>query len=257
MKILAFLLVVALLAALFLSVYAEDEELEKAKKKAKSKAKPKANKKATGLRCTKKGYQPGKCIDNTKKCCPKGTKFVDGDLCPGQSGNPRVVCCAKKLKKGQKPPKPKPKKKKSKPKNKKGWGREDCALVANAWVKHKVMYSQSKYVKQFVTKGSKKYRQDCSGFVAACWNAPLGKWGGFNTDSATYNKVGAAKNLKQCDAVLWNPPGIKGHMALFWGWAKDGRPIMIEEYSTGKPATRRPWNYNELARYKLIRRKGW
>jgi len=229
---------------------------KKAPKKGKG-AKPKKNgkkappKKRKANVCPPPGYKSGKCIDNTKKCCPKGTVFVDGDFCPGKSDNARIVCCAKKTKGKPDKPKPKPKKKK----NPKGWSRDDCAKVANSWLKKKVMYSQTPLVKQYISHGKGKYRPDCSGFVSATWNVPPP---GSVTWTIKYKTVSSSKNMKRCDAVLCQSCiGSINHLALFWGWAKDGRPLMIEEFNFGHPIVKRAWDYSYFNKFKKIRRPGW
>jgi len=308
MKILTFLFVAVLLSSLFISIFAEDLALEKAKPAAKKK---------TGkgvLKCNAPGYT-GTCIDSTQKCCPKGTKFVDGDYCPGHSDNAHYVCCGKKVKKHKrslsdeqapkkkakkaakkapkkkkatkktakkktskkggkksakkKAPKKKSGKKPSKNGSSKGWTRADCERVATSWVKHKVPYSQSlspsAWVRQFVTSGSKKYRKDCSGFVTAAWNGPANNGiGGWNTNTIKFKRIHNVKDLQRCDALLCRQCccGIYGHVVLFWGWAKDGSPVIIEEYTTGKPASKRSgfrvWDIKtKFNKFMKIRRIGW
>jgi len=66
-------------------------------------------------------------------------------------------------------------------------------------------------------------------------------------------------------------------LALFWGWAEDGRPIVIEvqsptdvvagpslshciilqEYDYGHPVEKRTWNYNWFNYFTLLRNKKW
>jgi len=141
------------------------------------------------------------------------------------------------------------------PKPSKGWGRDDCEVVAKAWLKKKVMYSWTPRVKQYVSHGKGPYRPDCSGFVSATWDiAPPGSV----TWTIKYKTVGQAKDMQRCDALLCEGciPGMH-HLALFWGWAKDGRPIMIEEFDFGHPIVKRPWNYNYWNKFKRIRRIGW
>jgi len=288
MKTLTLILVAVLLSALIIEIFAEDlakkpkKSPKKSPKKAGHKKAPKkpahkkSPKKGGVLKCSAPGYT-GTCIDSTQKCCPKGTKFVDGDFCPGHSNNPHVVCCGKKSKTAPKKKAPH----KKKPAKKGGWTRADCERVATAWVKHKVPYSQSlnpkDWARQFVTSGSKRYRKDCSGFLTAAWNGPANNHiGGWNTcggsgapcASASFRiqgkKIHNVKDLQRCDALVCRNCccGIAGHAVLFWGWAKDGSPIIIEEYTYGKPASKRSgfchWDIKtKFNHFEKIRRIGW
>jgi len=130
------------------------------------------------------------------------------------------------------------------------WSRSDCERVAEAWKAGDVPYAQStRYnAKQFVSTGKGPYRSDCSGFVSAAWDLPAP---GATTRSITYNTV-SKDELTRCDALL-----TPGHVALFWGWsdAAKTKPIVVEEYTTGKTCEQRTWTSTRSA--KFIRKKDW
>jgi len=208
--------------------------------------------------CHVDGYHVGHCIDNNKVCCDEhhGEVFVDGDHCPGYSQSAHVVCCAKK---GPKVVPKKVPKKKAPKKSPKGWSRADCVRVAEAWLAHKgdVYFGYTPKVKQFITYGKGNYRTDCSGFVSAAWDKPPPGW---VTWTFQYQSI-SRRDLKQCDALLCNgcntPYGVIGHVALFWGRARDGRAIMVEEHTHGTSIVMRPWYNSWFDMFKPIRRHGW
>jgi len=245
--------------------------------------------------CHPQGHAAGTCIDSSKQCCPGGSKFVDGDWCAGHSNSPSVVCCSKENKpnkktpppKGKKTPPPKgkkvppPKGKKTPPptKGKKtpppkktpptkapksktpppktgGWTREDCAKVATSWLHTKppIMFAERPTTHQYGKSGKGLYRSDCSGFTSACWNVPPPGW---TTYVFKFHSV-ARKSLQRCDALLCRGcyHGIH-HVALFWGWAKDGRPVIVEEYNYGHPVSMRAWDNSYFDHFMPIRRIGW
>jgi len=249
------------------------KKTKKSKSKSKSKSKPKSKSKSKVTKgklpaCHPPGHAAGKCIDNSKgTCCPAGTKYVEGDYCPGHSNKATVVCCAKDgsgkktpAKKGKKPAK-KPAKKGKKPAKKsskktKGWSREDAVTVAKTWLKYKkrTPFAEVPKVKQYITHGKGNYRTDCSGFVSACWNAPPP---GFTTYSVKYKKIKRA-NMIRGDAMLCSLcyRGIH-HIALFWGWAKDGRVVVVEEYNYGHTVSMRAWDNSWGQHFSSVRRIGW
>jgi len=216
--------------------------------------------------CVAPGHHPGVCVDNSHHCCPKGTHFVTGDLCKGYSGSPSVVCCAKpqvvipkpKKAKHKKPVHKKPKSNSAFDRSTDGWHRSDCVRVAKTWLAHRIIYSQTPSVKQFITYGPGPYRPDCSGFVSAAWNEPVHPYGGWTTWMFKYKRVNHASEMKQCDAVLCNDclPG-EHHAALFWGWGKNGQPLMVEEYNWHIPITKRTWNYAYFNKFIFMRRIQW
>jgi len=131
------------------------------------------------------------------------------------------------------------------------WTRDDCQRVALAWKGGNIPYSQStRYnTKQFVSSGKGPYRSDCSGFVSASWDlAPPGD----TTRTIPHQNIGK-DSLVRCDALL-DPAH---HVALFWGWADAAktRPIVIEEYTTGRVTEERTWT--SLRGFQPIRRNGW
>jgi len=131
------------------------------------------------------------------------------------------------------------------------WTRDDCVRVAQAWEAGNVPYSQStRYnTKQYVSSGKGPYRSDCSGFVSAAWDlAPPGD----TTRTIPHQSISQSA-LIRCDALL-DPAH---HVALFWGWAdaSQTRPIVVEEYTTGKFTEQRTWS--SLRGFQPIRRNGW
>ena len=69
--------------------------------------------------------------------------------------------------------------------------------------------------------GARSYRSDCSGFVSASWNVPPP---GAVTQSFPAYAI-AESDLQRGDALLM----ASDHVALFWGWAAPGQPIVVEE----------------------------
>jgi hypothetical protein len=213
--------------------------------------------------CAKKGKGAGipKKKDAKKKAAKKGkTPAKKNSKKPAKKGkSPAGKKAAKKPAKkgGKKAPAGKKGAKKPAKKSGKGWQRPDCEKVAAAWLKHKPMFSFTPRAKQYIKSGKGKYRTDCSGFVSAAWNVAPPGW---VTWTFKYKKV-ARKNLQRCDALLCVGCKYKGqtinHAALFWGWHKDGSPVVVEEYTHGKHIERRKWHNSWATVFKPIRRKEW
>jgi hypothetical protein len=134
------------------------------------------------------------------------------------------------------------------------WSRADAQEVAHAWLQHKPMFAMYPKVKQYISRGKGLYRPDCSGFVSACWNIPPP---GSVTYTIKFKKI-SRRALKRGDALLCNGcyNGIH-HLALFWGYAKDGRAVVVEEYNYGHPVTMRAWSNSWFLAFMPIRRPGW
>jgi hypothetical protein len=128
------------------------------------------------------------------------------------------------------------------------WTRADCKKVADVWLQHKVIYSQTPKVRQYISHGQGLYRPDCSGFVSAAWdyNPP-----GMTTSTFKVDKI-HAKHLTRCDALLKR----SGHIALFWGWNK-GLPVVVEEHDWHLPIVRRSWSSSYYHEFQPVRRPHW
>jgi hypothetical protein len=213
------------------------------------------------------------CVDDHKpagKAAPKKTvtkPAKKGAKKPAKKAAKKPAKPAKKpakpakkpAKPAKKPAKPgkKPGNKPAPPKSEKGWQRSDCEAVAAAWLKAKPMFSLHARAKQFITHGKGLYRTDCSGFVSAAWNVAPPGW----VTRGWHGKRIAYKNLQRCDMLLCNQCRYQGrligHAALFWGWHKDGRPIMVEEYKTGRHIEQRPWYASWAQIFTPYRRNEW
>lgn len=93
---------------------------------------------------------------------------------------------------------------------------------AHTWVRHRVMYSQTRY--------HRGYRRDCSGFVSMAWKA------GTSFTSRTIQRYARRipiSKLRRGDAVH-----TPGHVALFVKWKNKRRRtfVVMEESSYGTPA---------------------
>jgi hypothetical protein len=177
---------------------------------------------------------------------------------PKPGAKPKTPVKSTKKPDAKKPGAKKPAAKKpaaKKPAGKKGpWSREDAFGVVSAWLKHKPMFAMYPKVKQYIKSGKGLYRPDCSGFVSACWNIPPP---GSVTSTIKFKRIGR-KALKRGDALLCNGcyNGIH-HIGLFWGYAKDGRAVIVEEYNYGHPVSMRAWSNSWFMAFMPIRRPGW
>lgn len=118
--------------------------------------------------------------------------------------------------------------------------RKQVVKRANAWVKKRVPYSQSRH--------HRGYRQDCSGFVSMAWK--LKKSYTTRTISSKAKRI-SRKALQPGDAVL-----IPGHISIFAGWKnrKKGTYYALEETRPGSHAKRQVRKIPRGA--KFLRRKG-
>ena len=115
--------------------------------------------------------------------------------------------------------------------------RDEIITRGQSWIDEKVPYSQSATHKNKY--GS--YRTDCSGFVSMAW--------GLSSSMTTFTlgsvtKSISANDLQPGDALLLNTSSTNGHVALFVGWdgKVGGKPIVMEEYSSGHNAEKRTWS---------------
>jgi len=211
--------------------------------------------------CTANGAS-GQCQDKSKQPCTGGQYYAG--KCPGASN---IQCCvASGAAPGPKPPGGAPPGNPAAPAA--GWNRDNCAQVAQKWLAAKVKYD-------WRANGPDGYRADCSGFVSACWGF---KAPGYTTASIPGQQI-SASGLQKCDALLRR--GSPGHIALFWGWASSGKPLVIEEcghtasccssgytcpgscqqggkcneYCPGCPIQQRSWS--GVGSYQPFRRNGW
>jgi hypothetical protein len=99
--------------------------------------------------------------------------------------------------------------------------REEVLDRAQYWVDRNVVYSQSR---TFPDEQGKRYRTDCSGYVALAWHmSTAGTYldGGLNTDGfrnySGKTVLGSVHDLKPGDALLRN-----GHIELFVRWKDSG-----------------------------------
>lgn len=102
------------------------------------------------------------------------------------------------------------------------------------------------------TIGPEGYRNDCSGFVSACWGIPPsenGGWGGQSTVSLVgrgYMREIPKGDLKPGDAVGIcgaNTGGADGHIVLFEAWTSGGRYILREMAGGQRGPIRREVQY--------------
>jgi len=124
--------------------------------------------------------------------------------------------------------------------------RSDILNRAKSWLDERVPYSQSSsHRNQFGT-----YRTDCSGFVSMAWalSSSYTTWTLWNVT----NKIGAGE-LQPGDALLKDAGGTD-HVALFVRWAGPNRPVVWEEYTSGRPAEERVWE--SLRGFTPVRYKG-
>jgi len=227
---------------------------------AKGKKTPAKGKKtpAKGKKTPAKGKKtPAKKTPAKPGAKPKsGTKPKDGAKPKDGSKSKAGAKPGAKPKAGAKPgAKPKAGAKPGKKSTLKGpWSREHAFEVVSAWLKAKPMFAMYPKVKQYISHGKGKYRPDCSGFVSACWNIPPP---GSVTSTIKFKKI-PRKQLKRGDALLCNGcyNGIH-HVALFWGYAKDGRAVVVEEYNYGHPVSMRAWSNSWFLAFMPIRRPGW
>lgn len=105
---------------------------------------------------------------------------------------------------------------------------------AQYWITDHVMYSQSAYT--WDVDHSRRYRQDCSGFVTMAWHANGDFWTG-NMLSISHRI--SLSSLQPGDAML----KTQEHTALFEGWANSSHSAMNvwEESDYGKPALKTTW----------------
>ena len=111
--------------------------------------------------------------------------------------------------------------------------RNDIMTRARSWIDERVPYSQSRNHKNRF--GS--YRTDCSGYVSMAWalSSSYTTWTLWNVT----NKINAS-DLQPGDALLKDSGGTD-HVALFVRWAGPNRPVVWEEYTSGRPAEERTW----------------
>jgi hypothetical protein len=122
---------------------------------------------------------------------------------------------------------------------------------AQNWIDRKIPYSQSHYATE--PGASKKYRQDCSGYVSMAWHAKTS----YTTLSITEVSHGIAyKSLKNGDAVWYRHDG-HGHIVLFMGWTSSAHTKfnVWEEKGTGYVALKTTYTvkYAKSAGFSAIR----
>jgi hypothetical protein len=124
--------------------------------------------------------------------------------------------------------------------------RNEIMTRARSWIDERVPYSQSRnHTNRFGT-----YRTDCSGYVSMAWalSSSHTTWTLWNVT----NKIGAG-DLQPGDALLKDSGGTD-HVALFVRWAGPNRPVVWEEYTSGRPAEERVWE--SLRGFTPVRYKG-
>jgi hypothetical protein len=124
--------------------------------------------------------------------------------------------------------------------------RNDVMTRAKSWLDERVYYSQARsHTNRFGT-----YRTDCSGYVSMAWglSSSLTTWTLWNVS----NKIGPGE-LQPGDALLKDSGGTD-HVALFVRWAGPNRPVVWEEYTSGRPAEERVWE--SLRGFTPVRYKG-
>jgi len=109
--------------------------------------------------------------------------------------------------------------------------RDDMIAVANKWVNNKVPYNQGATYEG--------YREDCSGYVSACWD--LAKPG-----HTTQTLVGVSKQITKAqltkgDVLLY----AAEHVVLFDGWTDSGKThyTAYEETKPGEGTVKRTTPY--------------
>ncbi|MFF1817936.1 hypothetical protein ACFVWG_11620 [Kribbella sp. NPDC058245] len=120
--------------------------------------------------------------------------------------------------------------------------RQEMLLRTASWIRDKVPYSQdnnSPHVNEF---GS--YRRDCSGYLSMAWHLSS------SLSTATLPTVMhqiTYDDLQPGDA-LWRRSGGVNHAAMFVRWFDTARtrPIVREEYETGRIAEERTWTNSYL-----------
>jgi Putative peptidoglycan binding domain len=117
---------------------------------------------------------------------------------------------------------------------------------AQYWITNHVMYSQKSYT--WDIDHSRRYRQDCSGFVTMAWHANGDYWTG-NMLSISHRISLTA--LRPGDAML----APSHHTALFEGWANSAHSIMAvwEESTYGKAALKTTWGRSYFSGYLPVR----
>ncbi|WP_235921889.1 C40 family peptidase [Lentzea tibetensis] len=114
--------------------------------------------------------------------------------------------------------------------------RSEVLTRSQSWIDARVPYDQNRsYSNQYGT-----YRQDCSGFVSLAWHLGSSRWTG-NLGEVMHDIPRA--DLKPGDA-LFRHDGSVQHVALFIGWSdvNKTRPIVREEYMSGRVAEQRVWD---------------
>lgn len=112
--------------------------------------------------------------------------------------------------------------------------RNEILTRGKSWLDEKVPYSQSAtHTNKFGT-----YRTDCSGYVSMAW--------GLKSSLTTHTLPGASTevssdDLQPGDALIKNSDGTN-HAALFVRWEGDGKPVVWEEYTSGRTAEEREWD---------------
>jgi hypothetical protein len=124
--------------------------------------------------------------------------------------------------------------------------RNEILNRARSWIDERVFYSQSRnHTNRFGT-----YRTDCSGYVSMAWalSSSYTTWTLWNVST----RIGAGE-LQPGDALLKDSGGTD-HVALFVRWAGPNRPVVWEEYTSGRPAEERTWE--GLRGFTPVRYKG-
>lgn len=97
------------------------------------------------------------------------------------------------------------------------------------------------------------WRQDCSGWVSACWEIPPGDWGGPNTVALVtegFMYEIDVDDLKPGDAVGVCGPGTEGangHVQIFLGWQNDNPSDSTYTCSEQTPAYGPQRNVHDLS----------
>ncbi|WP_181773544.1 C40 family peptidase [Amycolatopsis pittospori] len=118
--------------------------------------------------------------------------------------------------------------------------RSEVLSRAQFWIDQRVPYSQTS---SYPDPQGVRYRQDCSGYVSMAWHLPKLPGGG-DYSTATIPQVTdriPRADLQPGDA-LWRRDGSVQHIALFVGWAGEGRPIVREEPDFGLYARETTWS---------------
>lgn len=111
--------------------------------------------------------------------------------------------------------------------------RSDIMTRGRSWIDERVPYDQSSTHKnRYGT-----YRTDCSGYVSMAWALDQSRTTWTLWDVTKQIPSG---DLQPGDALLKDSGGTD-HVALFVRWAGQGRPVVWEEYTSGRPAEERTW----------------